>query len=532
MSRTQKFVLAGIAVIVAVALAVLFAPGAIDDKPKSVAGKAAPPKSAPKTEPQFQFNAETSKKHFAERSSVALVSKPAGGGAYGYADVTIKGDEAIAAFFGSLHGGNPAGLVLTATVSIGERSLPAMPILAAARGKDGILKVGYRLTTEDSKPVSPAFALDGRKATVSLSVGYLESAVADEAGLAAAEVAAAMDGAPLWPGPEGTLPGAKAFGTAAETFAGRFLTGAKERIDPLAVFEVGGADGAKSASVTLKDPAGGTVGEIGLSLATHEPMLPATADFRNVATMTVGPGSNVGNDLIEHPIAPARVLLGPGETLADACRELAQGLQTRLGLAAVDAARVADAVAGIRDRLGLPGSSGCGGPRATAKGFTDVGAMNRTLDRLTGAMRSAAPTKIAERFGALFAADMTLADFSRLWLPGAEAGLIEGPAHVAPSVEPGIAAELLAGLPIARIGCYGAGQGAGHRAALVELARDSGLWLLDLGFDAKGKIDAVVFRAAQQADLCRAAGSRKSGPGACSFAAPGRAYRGLDPGRC
>lgn len=531
MSRTQKFVLAGIAVIVAVALAVLFAPGAIDRKPKSVAGKTTPAKSASKTEPQFRFDAESTKKRFAERSAVDLVSKPASGGAYGYASFTVKGDEAIAVFFGSLHGGNPAGLVLTATVTVGERTLPTMPILAAARGKDGPLKVGYRLTGEDSRPVSPAFALDGRKATVSLSIGYLDAAVADEAGLAAAEVAAAMDGAPLWPGPEGTLPGAKAFGAAAEAFAGRFLTGAKERIDPLAVLEVGGADEAKSASVTLKDPAGGIVGEIGLSLATHEPMLPATADFRNVATMTVGPGANVGNDLLEHPAA-ARVLLGPSTELTDACRALMQGLQARFGLAAVDAARAADAVAGIRDRLGQSDSVGCSGPRAATKGFTDVGAMNRTLDRLTSAMRTAAPTKIAERFGALFAADMTLADFSRLWLPGAEAGLIEGPAHVAPSVEPGIATELLAGLPIARIGCYGAGRGTDHRAALVELARDSGLWLLDLGFDAKGQVDAVVFRAAQQADLCRAVGNRKNGPGACSFAAPGRAYRGLDPGRC
>ena len=532
MSRKQKFILAGIAVLAAVVLVLLFAPGDPDDKPPPVAGKAAPSKTKTKPEAQFRFDTGIAKKRFAERSAVAFASKVASGDTYGYAGVSIKGDEAIAAFFDSLHGGNPAGMVLTATVTVGGQSLPTMPILAATRGKNGTLKIEYRLATGEPKPVSPAFALDGRKATISLSAGYLDAAVADEVGLAAAEAAAAMDGAPLWPGPEGALPGAKAFGAAAGAFANRFLIGAKDRIDPLAIVDIGGAEEAKSASLTLKDPAGGTVGEIGFTLATLAPMLPASADFRNIATMTVGSGISVGDHLREQPAA-ARVLLEPSAGLTEACRDLTQGLRARLGLAAVDAGRVADAVAGVRGRLGLPDAATCSGPRPVAKDFADVGAMNRALDRLAGAMRAGAPATSAKRLGPLFAADMTLADYSRLWLPGAEAGLIQGPAHVAPSVEAGIAAELLAGLPIARIGCYGAGRvGGGHRAALVELAHDNGLWLLDLGFDAKGKVDAVVFRAAQQADLCRAGGGRKSGPNACPFAAPGRAYRGLDPGRC
>lgn len=530
MSRTQKFILAGIAVLAAVALALLFAPGGTDDKSKPVAGKAAPSKA--KTKTPFQFDTGAAKKRFAERSAVALASKTASDGAYGYASASIKGDEATAAFFGSLHGGSPAGFVLTTTVTVGGQSLPTMPILAASRRKDGTLKVDYRLTDSDPKPVSPAFALDGRKTTVSLSIGYLDATVTDEAGLAAAEAAAAMGGTPLWPGPEGTLPGAKAFGAAAGAFASRFLIGAKERIDPLTIIDLGGADEAKSASVALKDSAGGTGGEIGFALATLQPMLPASTDFRRVATMTMGSGPSVGDALLEHPAA-ARVLLSPNTELTEACRELAQGLRARLGLAAVDAARAVDAVSDLRRRMGLPGAATCRGPRAAAKDFADIGAMNGAIDRLAGVMRSSASAKSAARLRPLFAADMTLVDYSRMWLPGAEAGLIQGPAHVAPSVDPGIATELLAGLPITRIGCYGAGRdGGGHRAALVELARDNGLWLLDLGFDAKGKVEAVIFSPAQQADLCRAAGNRKSGPSACLFATPGRTYRGLDPGRC
>lgn len=504
-----------------------------------------------------RFDAGAAAVRAAEKIAIEPLSPPSPpvpGGPPAYAEATVALDNAdeVARFLFAVHGGTPEAAILIARVRIGARDLAPMPLLVATRAQPpaGSDKEKAKKPTEATGPapglpfafaqgseprdLTQAFALtNGEQIMATLDVAYVKTADAAPAAIEAAALARSLgQGLPL-------LAGADGFAARAERFRARFVLGADERLERIAALNLDLA--APTRRVAFKDARGKVAGTITIGLALRGPMIAnGSLDFRRAAALAVGPERRVGSYLARQGALVAAIVAEPASDAEAACARLVGALGADLGLAAIDAARIVATVARTRASFNAPVSSGACGPTAAhdnaAQGAQPAAAAeaeSKVLRRLAGALRQPPPRKGGEPLTGLFAGTVALLDRSGVWLAPGEAGVFAGErARVQPAAEPGEAIDAVRALPVARMGCFGNGRGAavGHRGALLELRGDNGLWHLNLAFDDAGKIAAVAFDAADQADFCRLAGRRNQQAGACMFAA-GR-YRGIDPKRC
>lgn len=530
----------------------------------------APPKPA---EP-VDLSPEEARQLFAARSSVTTTPGTADSATSGYLTLSASLSPAfdLAPLLLEVFDQKVGSVVLSASVRTSDgRSLPAIPILVLARmasdapaadtsaEQAAAKQAGApppppkpRFTDaftagEGEIPLTPLLSADQTgQATVSLSAHYFESDDIVFLGGLTGEVESlvstyASDPAPLL---------IHDTDTAAHALADRMAGKKTKHVGEILSTEIPLADGA-GAVITFRNPAGEDVGSATVRVSSHAPRLANAStgplDFAANAAVPLGQGQTLGTLLANQGEAVAGVLSAEKTALPEACTTLRQRLASA-GLGAYDRAATLAFVAALRDRfaptketsapcldkteeglLGTPSDPAVSAP-------VSLSLRNGVLKQIGGLLRFGATEQGLLHLAKRFSDHVVLFDRSQLWLPGIGGNAIEGTALVvAPQATSTEAAELVATLPAAHVACYfnpGTGRGESHRAALVELQHDPGLWVLDAAFDGQGKITGLALEPADQARACRAAGKRTSGADACYFVRTGRTYRGINPGKC
>jgi hypothetical protein len=516
-----------------------------------------PTDQAPPPPPPFQFDAQAVAKRAAERIAITRPSVPAAGlaptAAYAAIEVMIRNADAVAAAVYDLHGDVPAGFVVAAHVTLADgRRLPSLPILVglrtmtparpeAARASDDkapspkppAIKALFVLDAGDTRvPLTPWFRLDGVfKTTLALDVAYVSEALAVDAAAAAKTIIAALGTETIWAAADRDSPGAlHAFAEKLGSFMARFVDAASERANGFVSFDLETADG-PGRVLTIGTSA--NAAEAVFQIVGRPALLTGRADgdYRALAARAVG-GQTLATFFATHADITSAVLTSEADRLAPACRALADTLSTRLGLASADVTTVLNALIRLRALFTASPEAPClkGVSLAVSEGGKSPTRLNAILDRIAASVRRLPAEEAQARLVDLFASQPALFDFGRFWLAANTMEVVSGPsAYILPAGDPTSAAGHLAALPIVRMGCYSDGTGIGaHRAALIELRQDRGLWVLDVAFDGAGKIRGLALAEAHQRDMCRAVRSRPD----CAFAVRGKAYRGIDPGRC
>ena len=303
------------------------------------------------------------------------------------------------------------------------------------------------------------------------------------------------------------------------------------------------ADSPLARRVVFRDAAGSELGSayLGIAVRPHLASAPEIPDVRRAMALEVSATRPVAGYFAANPGPLARFLGAGPDGLGAACRTLRAELTDRLGLSAFDASAVLRALARTHALFATGGDYGRDcldvDLEAPAKGLkaATAGQLNAVLGRIGAGLRGDTPDKTVKVLAPMFADSVALFDYSGLWLAGTEAALVgAGRLDVLPGAGPDQAAAYLADLPVVHFACYSDGSGLTgvHRAALVQLEHDSGLWVLDVAFDGQRRIAGVSLAEADRRQVCRAVGNRKSGPDACFFAASGNSYRGIDPAGC
>lgn len=546
MQRQPKLVLSGLALAGAAALVIYV----LVSLPK-------PADQAPPPPPPFRFDAQAVAKRAAERVAIVRPNVPTAGlaptVAYAAIEVAVRNADAAAAVVHDLHGDVPAGFIVAAHITLADgRKLPSLPLLVgvrtaitarpeATKAKDDktpsptppAVKALFALGAGDARALlTPWFRLDGvSKTTLAFDVAYVSEAMAADAATAARTVAAALGAETIWSAVDRDSPGPpRAVAEKVGSFMTRFVDAARERANGFVAFDLETPDGAGR---VLTFGTGANAAQAVFQLVGRPPLLAggADGDYPALAARAVG-GQTLGTFLAAHAESTSAVLTAEADRLAPACRALADTLSARLGLASVDVAAVLDVLMRLRALFAASPEAPClkGMSPAVSKGGKGPTRLNVILDRIAASIRGLPVDQAQARLADLFAPQPVLFDFGRLWLVAGATEIVSGSsAYILPTGDPASAAGHLAALPIVRMGCYSDGTGMGpHRAALVELRHDRGLWVLDVAFDGSDKIRGLALAEARQSDVCRAVRGRPN----CAFAAQGKAYHGIDPGRC
>lgn len=546
MPRQSKLVFSGLAMAGAAALVIYV----LVNLPK-------PADQAPPSPPPFRFEAQMVAKRAAERIAIVRPSVPAIGpaptAAYGAIEVAIRNADGAVAVVYDLHGDVPAGFIVTARVTLADgRKLPSLPILIGARAAPPA--PAEAVTAKDDKsssptppsiktlfvlgagevraPLTPWFRLDGMsKVMLALDVAYVTEALAIDAAAMAKTFVATLSTETVWSTVDRDSPDVRrAVVENAGSFMARFVDSASERADGFVTFALEIPDGAAR---MLTFGTGTDAAQVLFQIAGRPPLLVGGTDndYRALAARTIS-RETLATFFGKHAEIISAVLTAEADRLAPACRAFADALSTRLGLASVDVREVLIALMRLRALFAASPEAPCleGVSLAETKQSQSSTRLNATLDRIATSVRQLSADRAQARLVDLFASRPALFDFGRLWLVADGMGIVSGPsAYILPDGDAMSAAGHLAALPIVRMGCYSEGTGIGmHRAALVELRHDRGLWVLDAAFDDSGKIRGLALAEARQSDLCRAVRGRPN----CAFAARGNAYRGIDPTRC
>lgn len=548
MSRQQRMIVAGIVVILAAFLVINFwfartgpveTPAAVEPSPVKVE---LPPPAVVDLAP------EAARELVAKRTEIVVVDRPppssGATAAPGYATVgaTYRDGGGLGPFLLDLYDRDVGTVVLSAVLSLGDdRVLPAIPILVLARRDGDAFETVFALG-EDEGIETPPFRLDGAlELSVTLEASYStrrDAAVLDALAAAAEGVqdAYARDRG-LWAPRGEAAPWVLAYQRLLAENRSKHLPG-------LVVFAVDPyrPEDPRAARVVFKDARGAAIGEVALRIDVR-PFLASgleAANARRALALEVGAGRTVGDHFAATPAPLARFFGADARGIGAACLGLRFELTDRLGLSAYDASAVLRALAATH-ALFSPGADygrDCLGGElevpAPAPPVVSVERLNAVLGRIVSSMRAAAPDNARQRLTASFADSVALYDFSGVWLGGGDARVVQAAgAGVVPAAGPGQAAAYLSELPVVHVACYSAGSGHGlHRAALVQLEHDPGLWVLDVAFDRQARIAGVSLSEAGREQVCRAVGNRPSGAGACFFATTGRTYRGVDPRAC
>jgi hypothetical protein len=544
--RQTKLVLSGLAMAGAAALVIYV----LVNVPKPVDQAPSPP-------PPFRFDAQAVVKRAAERVAIVRPSASLGGltptAAYAAVQIAVRNADAVAAVVHDLHGDVPAGFIVAARVTLTDgRKLPSLPILIGVHTPPTALPEAVK--TKDDKvssptppsikalfvlggrdvhvPLTPWFRFDGvSKVMLALDVAYVAEALAVDAAAVAKTVIAALGTETVWSAADRDAP--KTMGAVAEkasSFMARFFDPASERANGFVTFDLEMPEGAGR---VLTFGTGVDTAQAVFQIAGRPPLLAGGTDndYHTFAARAVS-GQTLATFLGKHADITSVVLTAEADRLASACRALADTLSTRLGLASVDVTAVLTVLIRLRALFTASPEAPCleGVSLPASKERKSSTRLNAILDRIAASIRQLPADQTQARLVDLFAPRPALFDFGRLWLVADATEIVGGPsAYILPAGDAMSAAGHLAALPIVRMGCYSDGTGIGvHRAALVELRHDRGLWVLDVAFDDAGKIHGLALAEARQSDMCRAVRGRPN----CAFAAAGKAYHGLDPGRC
>jgi hypothetical protein len=477
----------------------------------------------------------------------------------GYAFV-VAGAEAGAdpsGLFRDLFAGYPlpvAAGVLSASVALDDgRRLPPVPV--AVLGPSPDFKTAF-VPGPDGLRATPLFASNGaRKATISFSLAYVEKGDPALLGGLVGEAESlygflTSEPAPLWTSPGGVQ-------LRAQAFSDRLAAMGAKKVDDAFAFDILLADAADSRGRALEavDPTGKAVARFFFRIGAHGPFFTAgTVSSLSLAALFVQPadsGRTVGGYLASRAgAALAQVLTADAAGFAEACGELRRRLTGSTGFGGQDNAVILRAVDRVRALYADPKVAACstpddlaltekaGFPASSAKPVPMNAGRDRRMDAVVKQMASAlhpsVPPALRESLASRFAPGVALFDATRFWLALTSGQVVEnGDVAIVPATNPTEAMNLLATLPVARLGCAAgpAEKGAARRLALVELEHDSALWALDLAFDDSDRVAGISLAEATQADYCRAVKSGRPGI-ACPFAKAGKTYRGIAPGKC
>ncbi|MEO5336361.1 MAG: hypothetical protein H7841_05650 [Magnetospirillum sp. WYHS-4] len=510
--------------------------------------------------PPPELSPEAARRLFAERGRILADDEvrpalaPEGyaflvGGAQAGVDAAPFFRELFASFSGQV-----GVAVLSASTALDDgRRLPPVPVAVLASSPE--FRAAF-LLGDGGVRMTPLFAANGAaKAIVSLAVSYVPGADAALVGGLAGEAESlysflSAEPAPLWTSPGGVQ-------LRAQAFADRLNGLGAKTVDGLLSFDILLKDGADSRGriVELVDTNGHALMRLSFRLGSHAPLFPVGAVPQlSLATLSALPadgGRTVGDYLAARAgqAMGAALTAGPAE-LAEACGALRTRLGNAAGLSLQDSAAVLRTVFQVRSLFATGGDLGsCLGPEGLAMiekgGFpptdkpTPVNAsrtrrMDAVASQVTTALNPKVPPALRESLASRFAPGVALFDQAGFWLTQASSRAVPSASStIVPAVAPAEAMEILSSLPVAQLGCAapGADKASARRTVLVELDQDAGLWHLDLAFDDADRVAGIVLGEASQADFCRAMAARREGS-ICPFAKPGRAFRGIAPGKC